>query len=108
MNKAYIARDKTGYRENCVVVFAETAGKAKQKAHIELETDSFIDVELKRAKQYDTYSSMEEISKEVLIQDGWWFECRCGYQITQDRINEGEAAVFENEVYCQTCNPFKV
>ncbi len=65
---------------------------------------------VERRSQYDQYSSIGYVPKQVLLNDGWWFECQnCYKKIDSDcwDYEEDEAIepVFENNwiFCCQDC-----
>ena len=66
---------------------------------------------VERRLQYDQYSELGYVPKNVLLNDGWWFECNnCYKKINEERWNceEGETIkpVFQNNwiFCCQECS----
>lgn len=81
-----------------IIVWAETAGKAK--AYIADENDvAFVNVKVYRVPWADEYGAMERIPPEVYLDNGWWLACsKCG-----DTVLEDSAVVVDGEVYCIEC-----
>lgn len=74
--KAYILHEKHNEDKGQVVVFAETANKAKAQVYsTDLDPDDFIDVRVNRAPEFD---GMEKLGMRELDlkkwREGWWFE----------------------------------
>jgi hypothetical protein len=90
--KAYKVSNYEGYGE---IVFAESPGQAK--AHVSALDNDFLELSAKRAPEFDSYIN-QEITPEILLQHGWWFECnKCGQAVYQD-----EAKVIDGKVYCSS------
>jgi hypothetical protein len=97
--KAWYVSDKDGYG---YIVFTETRGKARVLGMYELERD-FIDVNVKRERKYDEYAEKGYVPIEVLLKDGWRFECcGCYSMVTVEDVLRG-GLVREENVYCTDC-----
>ncbi|MFD0768847.1 hypothetical protein ACFQZ1_07965 [Bacillus sp. CGMCC 1.60114] len=79
------------------IVFTETPGQAKQCGMDEFGID-FIKVEVRRAKWADRYKCEHLIPKEAYLDNGWWWECRCGTPQYKET-----AIVIGYMVYCEKC-----
>ncbi|PFJ30638.1 hypothetical protein COI92_06520 [Bacillus anthracis] len=79
------------------IFFAETAGQARNFGKCEFGID-FIDVEVRRAKWADQYKHENFIPKQVYLENGWWWECRCGTPQYEE-----SAIVIRDMVYCESC-----
>lgn len=79
------------------IVFTETPGQAKRCGMDEFGID-FIEVEVRRAKWADQHKSEDLIPKQAYLDNGWWWECRCGFPQTKE-----DAIVIEDVVYCEEC-----
>ncbi|OUB11236.1 hypothetical protein BK708_29965 [Bacillus thuringiensis serovar yunnanensis] len=91
--KAYQVSDGE-YSQLC---FAETAGQARNFGKCEFGID-FIDVEVRRAKWADQYKKEHLIPKQAYLDNGWWWECRCGTPQYKET-----AIVIGDRVYCEDC-----
>ncbi|PFF35588.1 hypothetical protein CN327_06865 [Bacillus cereus] len=79
------------------ILFAETEGQARNCGKCEFGID-FIDVEVRRAKWADQYKHEHLIPKKAYLENGWWWECRCGTPQYEET-----AIVIGDMVYCDKC-----
>lgn len=100
--KAYIARDNYG-DHGSRVVFAETPGQAKNMAYGEFEGwVEWLDIRVRRAPEYDTwYDESGKVPIEVLLADGWHWECAALECRTQ--VYEDNAKIIDGVVFCKKC-----
>lgn len=91
------------------VLFAEDRKEAIYKSDGYQNEGVYIDVRVRRKKEWDQYAELGYVPKEVMIQDGWWFECygykqnprrRCCAHITEE---ENYKAVGD-KVFCEDCS----
>lgn len=94
--KAYMGGDSEGY---ATIHFAESRGKARQHFSNEYGID-FIDVQVNRAAYADPYANGDRIPRKVLLENGWWLECRC---VNSHPMTEDDAVVIDDVVYCDEC-----
>lgn len=114
--KAYIVSNKWDCSD-CIVVWAETPGKAKSNALYNDVFDGceYTELRTERVKDFDKYADAKKVPIEELLKRGWWFYCGglCGAEITQDNIDAKEAFVarrredindfVDGDVYCDRC-----
>lgn len=114
--KAYIVSNKWDCSD-CIVVWAETPGKAKSNALYNDVFDGceYTELRTERVKDFDKYADAKKVPIEELLKRGWWFCCGglCGAEITQDNIDAKEAFVarrredindfVDGDVYCDRC-----
>lgn len=89
MSKAYIVSDKNDY-DPSVLVFAETASKAKSiaKCREELDGIEYVHLSARRAKYADGHENATERELMILnIENGWWYEIG-GTRIDSDNLAE--------------------
>jgi hypothetical protein len=81
--KAYqVDDDHSGHS---VVVFADRSVVARKRGANELDLEFGEVSSCRRKPQYDAFASQGYVPIDVLIDDGWWFECpHCGHRITSD------------------------
>lgn len=97
--KAYIAKDLHGGHGGRVV-FADTPGRARTIAHGEFGGwVEWLDIGVRRAPEYDKYADAGKVPKEVLLADGWYWECGDCYNPTY----EESAVIINDTVYCTNC-----
>lgn len=95
MSKAYQVED-TGYRGEAVIVFAETAGKARAAGAAELD-EEFVGVRVKRAPLFDGMTR-DQLTPAAYLARGWWVWCSCCHQ---KMVFEDEAILSpDGEAYC--------
>jgi hypothetical protein len=98
MLKAYHVRDSEGGHQE--IVFAETSGKAKMRSDA-LGWCDFTDIRAKRVKEFDQYTELGVVPKQIMLENGWWFECnRC---LTYVDIDNDAKVSKKNDVYCESC-----
>lgn len=104
--KCYWVMDLAGECQQ--ILFAENKWMAVQQSDVYQNDGDFIGVRALRKKEWDQYSELGHVPKEVLIESGWWFECsgylqnprrRCCRYTTQD----DKYTVIDNRVYCEEC-----
>jgi hypothetical protein len=83
--------------ENSVIAFGNTEEEAREKGAFEL--DSELDyIEAHRSEEYDKYSEAGFVPVEILINNGWWFECfHCYKHVTEETENP---VYIKQGVYC--------
>ena len=87
--KAYIVSDRNDY-DPSVLVFAETANKAKSIAtgREELDGIEYVYLSARRAKYADGYENAIERDLMILnIKNGWWYEIG-GMRIDAENLEE--------------------
>jgi len=81
------------------IVFTETAGKARVLGMFEFGCD-FIDINVRREKKYDEFAERGYIPVDMLLKDGWWFECSgCFSKVNK----ENNVLIRGKNVYCPDC-----
>lgn len=97
--KAWHVMDKTG--ENEEIVFAEKRSDAIGKSEAYSSTGNWIDVRATRAKYADGLEkASEDKFLQVLISEGWWFECSdCSRRV----IEEDNPLIKAGRIYCEKC-----
>ncbi|MGG1445061.1 hypothetical protein ABE354_24015 [Brevibacillus laterosporus] len=97
--KAYIART-TDRDQGADIVFSPTSNGAKNMAAGLYEGwVDYIDIRVNRAPQYDEYAEVGKVPKEVMLADGWSWECGDCLRSTY----EERAVVINETVYCTDC-----
>lgn len=89
MLKAYVVSDRNDY-DPSVLVFAESANKAKSKGKCREELDGieYVSLRATRAKYADGYENATDRELMILnIQNGWWYEIG-GVRIDADNLGE--------------------
>lgn len=100
--KCYHVQNKDA--EHQQLVFAEKRSQAILKSEAYEWEGEYIGVQAIRKPEYDKYADQGYVPKQVLLNDGWWFECygdkapsvRCCKPLT---IEDGPLVVNEH-VYC--------
>lgn len=104
--KCYLTSTADG--EHQELVFAEKRSDAIRKSEA-IEWDVYINVRAIRKPDYDQYAEQRYVPKEVLIRDGWWFECygynERGNNCCKVLTAEDKPLVWDDHVYCnQGCH----
>ena len=99
--KCYHTFDKDG--EHQELVFAQKRSDAILKSEAYQWEGDYIGVRTTRKPEYDKYAEQGYVPKQVLLSDGWWFECygrkaigRCCKPLTI----EDSPIVVNEHVYC--------
>lgn len=92
-------------------IFAESRGKAIAQSEAYGWDGEFTKVQAVRKPEYDKYCSQGYVPKEVLLEDGWWFECcgrnEQGHRCCKQLTIEDNPIVVDDHVYCQNHAPLK-
>ena len=107
--KAYMVTEE--YESHAAIVFAKGGAEARRLGANELGIDWESVESCTRCPEYDKYAEAGDVPKEVLIADGWWFECgHCGIRIDSDMDDvpmddgldhcEFQTVIRGNEIYC--------
>lgn len=89
MLKAYVVSDRNDY-DPCVLVFAESASKAKSLAKCREELDSidYVYLSARRANYADGHEKDTDRELMILnIQNGWWYDIG-GTRIDAENLDE--------------------
>ncbi len=96
------------------IIFADTKHEAIYQSDGYENGSEYIEMRARRKKEWDKYAEQGFVPKEVLLEDGWWFECygynengrRCWKHLTID----DKPLVVDNKVYCnqECCDRSKV
>lgn len=100
--KAYVISDVYCGADGSIIVWAETAGKAKSKALYDDLFDNYEYTELRaeRIKDFDKYSETKHIPISELLSYGWWFYCaNCckDMRLSEDDVNNGNAFIVDED-----------
>lgn len=97
--KAYIVSED--FYGHCDAVFAETPGKAKMRADLDVE---FTEMRCRREPEWDKYAP-GPVPTEAMVDKGWWFSCHgdgCLVEMVHaDDPESGE--IIDGDVYCVDC-----
>lgn len=98
--KAYIVSNKWDCSD-CIVVWAETPGKAKSNALYNDVFDGceYTELRTERVKDFDKYADAKKVPIQELLNMSWWFYCSglCGREINQDDIDTKEAFIIDGK-----------
>lgn len=101
MTKAYqVQCEEEG---NAIIVFADSEDSARFEASSEVRSAY---TSATRKPEYDQYSGLGYVPQNILISDGWWFECHhCGQEMCHDshddeEINLEDVIYHRNAIYC--------
>lgn len=90
-------------RERGVVVFAETRGKARAIGCGEVDSE-FMEVEVRRASEFDCFGSAEKIRRLDYLKLGWWQGCKhCGGYVHADDDNDPHYSPADDDPVCGRC-----
>lgn len=99
--KCYLTSTADG--EHQELVFAEKRSDAIRKSEA-IQWDEYINVRAVRQPDYDKYAEQRYVPKEVLIQDGWWFECygvnERGFNCFKHLTADDKPLIKYEHVYC--------
>lgn len=104
--KCWLTEALDGERQQ--LVFAEKRHEAITNSEAYQWEGDYVSVRVRRQPQYDKYADIGFVPTEVLIADGWWFEC-CGYTAEGHRccrhlLEEDAPLIINEKVYCdQNC-----
>ena len=103
MMKCFHVEETDG--EHQQIVFAESRSKAIISSEAYEWSGRYIEVRAIRKPDYDKYAEQGYVPKQVLLNDGWWFEChgrreigRCCKPLT----NDDNPIVVNEHVYCSS------
>lgn len=99
--KCYLTQDING--EHQELVFAQKRPEAVLKSEAYQWEGDYINVRATREPEFDKYADQGYVPKQVLLNNGWWFECygrkaigRCCKPLTI----EDNPLVVNEHVYC--------
>lgn len=104
--KAWIVSDTT--YDWTEVIFAPTRHEAFYKSDGYQNDGYYTEMRGRRKKEWDQYAELGYVPREVMFQDGWWFECdgfndrgyRCCKQLT---IDDNPLAIGDHAYCNQEC-----
>ncbi|GED14011.1 hypothetical protein [Aneurinibacillus migulanus] len=97
MTEKHLKAYQVSNGEYSQIVFSSTRGGAKYISEF-YDGSNFLDLEVRRARWADEFVDAHSIPKQSYLDNGWWWECRCG----QPQYKE-TAIVINELVYCQKC-----
>ena len=101
--KCYHMSDLEG--EHQQLIFAENRSQAIIRSDAYQWDGDYIRVRAIRQPQYDAYAQLGSVPKEILLEDGWWFECHGddehGRRCCKVLTIEDEPLVVDDLVYCK-------
>ena len=93
---------RVGNDEGATIIFNNHGLAARREGSEELDAE-FDYVECDRARQYDKYSEQGYVPVEVLVKDGWWFECwNCSTVINECMDDFNRVVYAKHGVYCSS------
>lgn len=87
--KAYTVTDGDGEEGGTVIVFATNGASARRHGGGEIGCGWEGVESCTRSPEYDQYASVGKVPADVLIADGWWYECHhCSRKVTNNLKEE--------------------
>ncbi len=100
--KCYLVQLWNG--DNQQIVFAEKRSEAILKSDAYEWDGDYTAVRATRESSYDKYADQGVVPKDVLLADGWWFECtgrkENGYICGEHLTAEYNPVIIADRVYC--------
>ncbi|MEK5395965.1 hypothetical protein [Paenibacillus sp. FSL K6-2859] len=110
MLKCYLVQDRSG--EHQQLVFAEKRSIAIVESEAYEWEGYYTEIRATREPAFDVYAEQGYVPKEVLVANGWWFECygwnERGYRCCVRLCEEDKPLIIGDKVYCNEAHTRKM